>query len=131
VRFPCRDKLWILRLPDDTAIGALPFQAPMRADGVKSAHSRWAATTNGLDGPASLVLPAHNWTFCMHTALSLLLIPPAPNRRYAPNVLLLGRWAFTLSNDHGRDLRALARCPGGQRSHQAFAAGQRAAVSAR
>jgi hypothetical protein len=26
--------------------------------------------------------------------------------RYAPNVLLLGQWAFTFSNDHGRDLRA-------------------------
>ena len=40
-----------------------------------------------------------------------------------PNVLLLGRCAFTFSNDHGRDLRALARFPGGQRSHQAFATG--------
>jgi hypothetical protein len=30
----------------------------------------------------------------------------------------------------GGDVRALVGCPGGQRSHQAFAAGQRAAVSA-
>lgn len=64
-----------LAVTDDTAIGALPLQAPMRTDGVKSARSRWAARTNGLDGPASLVLPAHNWTFCMHTALFTVANP--------------------------------------------------------
>lgn len=48
------------RLPMDTAIGALPLQAPMRGDGINSGRSRRAARMNRLDGPASLVLPAHN-----------------------------------------------------------------------